>query len=309
MSSTPHQFRYGANFKIVGKTEPQNLSYAGAFSPVVGTLEDLAVHISAGLPWMPALLSGNGKRWQSNANYADVLAADIDDGMTIAQALEHPFVKAHCGLAIESASSCLVSETNPDGHEKFRLIFRLENPLQDWQTIRIVNRYLIEQLGTADPACKDASRFFFGAPGRIPFLLNDDAFLPQSFVDDAIAWHQAQEAALDKQYRAALERRSQYQGDKQDTAQLVQEALRFIPPRKEGTGNYSECMAVLCGLVHEFGETDAITIAEGWSPSVKGDWNIPKKIASLRRGSARPATIGSLFHIAKSYGFSFPEKS
>ena len=53
MSNTIHRFKYGANFKIIGKTEPQKLSYAGAFSPVTGTFKDLAAHISEGHLWMP----------------------------------------------------------------------------------------------------------------------------------------------------------------------------------------------------------------------------------------------------------------
>jgi hypothetical protein len=173
--------RYGANFQIVGKTDPQSLSYSGAFRCVSGTLQDLADHIKQGHPWMPAQLNGNGKRWQSNANYAELAATDIDGGMTIAQALEHPFIRQHLALGVESASS------KPD-HHKFRLVFRYASPVVGWELIRLCNKYLIHLIGVADPSCKDASRFFFGAPGRVPFMLNESATLPESFVSDAQAW-------------------------------------------------------------------------------------------------------------------------
>jgi hypothetical protein len=49
-------FQYGANFKVIGKCDPQNLSYVGAFTTQQGTFADLARHINKGHPWMPALL-------------------------------------------------------------------------------------------------------------------------------------------------------------------------------------------------------------------------------------------------------------
>ena len=61
--------RYGANFRVVGKGNPQFLSYAGAWPTVVGTLAGLVKHINQGHPWMPALLGGNRQRWQGNANH------------------------------------------------------------------------------------------------------------------------------------------------------------------------------------------------------------------------------------------------
>lgn len=79
--------RYGANFKIFGKTDPKKLSYAGAFTPEQGTPLDLPNYVSNGHLWMPALLDDNGKRWQNLANHAEVLGANIDQGLTLEQAI------------------------------------------------------------------------------------------------------------------------------------------------------------------------------------------------------------------------------
>ena len=296
-------FTYGANYQIIGKCEPQKLSYAGAFKPTEGTLSDLAAHIRAGHPWMPAILDEGAKRWQQHANRAEVLGLDIDGGMTIEEAIAHPFIAAHCGLAIETASS------TPDLN-KFRLVFRLAEPTQNWQTVRICNQYLLESVNVADKACKDASRFFFGAPGRSPFILDEDATLPSDFVDQALAWHSEQERIQDEAYRAAEANRAKYSSnDPTDAYELARQALSFIPGRSPGSGNYDECVSVLMALTNEFGESDANALAESWSPSIKGVWDIPRKIRGLARGSSRPKTIGSLFHIAKGYGFKFPERA
>ena len=296
-------FTYGANYQIIGKCEPQKLSYAGAFKPTEGTLSDLAAHIRAGHPWMPAILDEGAKRWQQHANRAEVLGLDIDGGMTIEEAIAHPFIAAHCGLAIETASS------TPDLN-KFRLVFRLAEPTQNWQTVRICNQYLLESVNVADKACKDASRFFFGAPGRSPFILDEDATLPSDFVDQALAWHSEQERIQDEAYRAAEANRAKYSSnDPTDAYELARQALSFIPGRSPGSGNYDECVSVLMALTNEFGESDAIALAESWSPSIKGVWDIPRKIRGFARGSSRPKTIGSVFHIAKGYGFKFPERA
>ena len=357
--------RYGANHQIVGKSDPQNLSYSGAWTPTTGTFADLAAHISRGHPWMPALLDPGKRRYQQHANRADVLALDIDSGMSIEEAKAHPFIAAHCALAIESNSS------TPE-QPKFRLVFRNPFHLEDydgqtsqtqthsqaaapsdrnrlllpdrerattstgqlypdgnpdsgnggglrsaaadlpgWRIIKACVTYLQSIIGVADPACKDASRFFFGAVGRQAFILDEFKTLPESFVADALNWHQAREREAERQYQEALKRRELLRGDNpQDTYELVRDALSHIPPRQPGSGNYPECLSVLMALYHEFGEHDAIALGEQWSPSMRGTtWDVPRKVASFRRSTpSRPVTIGSLFHLAKQYGFRFPER-
>lgn len=294
--------QYGANFQVIGKTDPQKLSHAEAFQPVKGSLGDLAIHIGKGYPWMPALLDKGARRWQQFANHAELLAIDIDQGMSIDQALQHPFIAAYCGLGIESSSS------TPE-HQKFRLVFRLPEAVTDWQIIRICNRYLIELLGVADPSCKDASRFFFGGLGRSPFLLNESAALPADFVQQAIAWHTEQERVVEAAYQAALSRRQQYQSSSDDLLDRVKEALSFIPPRAPGSNNYPESIRVLMALTNEFGESVAIALGEWWSPSIKGStWDVPRKVASFKRSASRPVTIATVFKLAIQNGYRPPQR-
>ena len=301
--------QFGANFRVVGKCEPDKLSYSGAWQEQQGNFAELAAHIGAGHPWMPSLLDEGKRRRQENANYAELISLDIDSGMSIEDALSHPLISKHCSLGIESSGSRIFdAKKNPDSHDKFRLVFRLPEALTDWQSIKTCNEYLQMLIGTADRACKDASRFFFGAVGRKPFLLNESATLPESFISDALQWKAKLEAEVERRYQESLARRAQYEGD-DDKESLVIEALKFIPAREPGSGNYSDCLTVLMALVHEFGEAKAQQIAESWSPSIPGNtWQIDKKIASLRNQPARPVTIGSLFYIAKQHGFKFPRR-
>lgn len=298
MSAPAKTFKYGANFRIIGKTDPQNLSYTGAWEQVEGTLEGLAAHHSKGHPWMPAILDGNRKRWQANANYAEVLGADIDGGWSMEEAIAHPFIQAHCGLGIESSSS------SPEKH-KFRLVFRLPKPIEDWQTLRICNRYLIEQLPVADPACKDANRFFFGGQGRSPFLLNEEAVLPDDFIEQAIAWNQAIE---EKERQRAEENRKrwlEWRDENPDAGNEIAEALRLIPPYTPGEGRYSTLIAMIGGVLNDCGAEGESLLRE-WDGG-RGDWGRGgfDRILRTVAGSqpSRKATIATLFYLAKKEGW------
>lgn len=295
------KFSFGANSKIVGKCKPESLSYAGAFRRAEGTFSDLAAHISKGYPWMPALLDEGSRRYQDRANFAEIVAADVDHGMTMDEALQQPFIAAHCGLAIESSSS------TPEQH-KFRLVFRLPAAVTDWQTIRICNRYLIERLASADPSCKDACRFFFGGKGRRAFLLNEEAALPADFIEQAIAWHNEEERVKEAAYQLTLSRRQEYETGGDDLLERVKEALNYIPRRSLGSGNYEESLRVLMALTNEFGEATATALGEYWSPSIPGtSWDVASKVASLKRGNGRPVTIASLFKLAIQNGYKPPQ--
>jgi hypothetical protein len=386
--------RYGANFEVIGKTNPQNLSHAGAFKPVDGTLQDLAAHISNGHPWMPALLDGNGKRWQNNANSADVIALDIDGGMTIEQAMQHPMVLAgQISLGIESASStaelnkfriaaklpyrigvdengyCELggqSETLRDFtrltgidintgkarkganvlrrklNNKSRRVSKISKIIKNialrkikeqsgnssytrsvaenlsvqvsgnigvwskykgYEVIRICNRYFAHLWGSADPACKDASRFFFGAQGKQAFIFNENACLPEAFITDAIEWHAKLEAQEIERAKAAQRAWEAYKAANplDDTNSLIIAALKHIDPNCD----YNEWLAVSMALHgmgdHWFAEWDA------WSSGATS-YNAKEMASRWKSFRGKTGSPAVIFGIAKKYGFRFPKK-
>jgi hypothetical protein len=257
----------------------------------------LAGHIGAGRPWMPALLDEGQRRLQDYSNYAEVLALDIDGGLTIEDAIALAFIAAHCGLGIESASS------TPE-HNKFRLVFRLATPIEGWQNIRIANQYLALLVGNADPNCKDASRFFFGAPGRSAFLLNESATLPPTFMADALAWHEGIEA---EERRRADQARRQWESHQDanpglDTDALIRSALASIPPDCDYNTWIALGMA-LAGMGDQW-----LSDWDGWSAGGTSykPGECDHKWGSFRGKRAAPEVI---FGIAKRYGWRFPKKS
>jgi hypothetical protein len=402
------RFSYGINRRIVGKADPQKLSYAGAWENAQGNMGDLGQHIGNGHPWMPALLNGNGKRWQSNANHAEVLALDVDGGMTIAEAIAHPFIVSHAGLGIESSSS------TTDLH-KFRLVFRNSEAISHdgqgnciligpslrgrlgahrdpeaiagrggethshrlpvggegvqggaecherifgddshqaspgrgandssvsvalpsgrvvdvpttpaekeqaerlrgkkaWQVIKLCNRYLMEQVGAADPACKDSSRFFFGGLGREAFLLNEEARLPEKFIDDAIAWGEAEERKYQERAKAQAAAWANYreQHGANDLVERAAEALGHIPGYIPGQNTYSRYVAMAAGILREFGP-EGRRMLTAWDGG-RGNWGrtFERLLDSIERSQTdRPASLGSLFSWAKECGYRFPDR-
>lgn len=89
---------------------------------------------------------------------ADWIGLDFDnDGawyLPLEDALAHPFIKQHAGIAYTTASH------KPEFH-KFRVIFPLPERITDRELFELINRALIWLFKT-DESCKDASRFYFG---------------------------------------------------------------------------------------------------------------------------------------------------
>ncbi|HEY9826445.1 MAG TPA: PriCT-2 domain-containing protein, partial [Stenomitos sp.] len=225
----------------------------------------------------------------------------FDHQLTIEDAIAHPFIRNHAALIYTSASH------QPDWH-KFRLVFLLPQFVEGSDTIEALVRYLMEQL-PHDPACKDASRVFYGNTRAEFPLINESAVLPTEWIERAKIAAAQEKIEQERRLEEVLTRRAQFQAvaDRQgwDFDALVEEALSYIPPRQVGGGNYDECRQVLMALHFQYGEA-AEVIAERWSPSLKGTtWNIPQKLKSFRRSNG--IGIGTLFHIARQYGFKFPD--
>ncbi|MBU7587175.1 MAG: PriCT-2 domain-containing protein [Nostoc sp. TH1S01] len=314
-------------FNATGKNKDWDFKKLAAnFRDTEGTLEDVRQHIKAGHAICAGLL---GNKWRSKANVigSQWIPLDIDNSdvardaegkpikddfgnsikvytpqLTIEQALAHPFIQKHCALMYTTASH------KPDWH-KFRLIFPLPQYVEGADTVEACTRFLMQQL-PHDPACKDASRVFYGNTEAEFLIVNPEATLPDEWVSEAIAIAQKEREEYQQRITEIESRRQQFReiSDTEgwDIEQLIQQALSFIPPRIIGSGNYDECRQVLMALVNHYGATDAEVIAEKWSPSIKGTtWNIRAKIRSFRRAGI---SIGTLFHIAKQYGFRFPQR-
>ena len=320
----PPNFRFAINSDGKNKEWDFNL-LSSQFQDIEGTLDDVTAHIKQGHAICAGLLEG---KWRCKNNFSGSywVLAEIDnatlqrdetgkvikgaDGkgikvyepqLTLEQASEHSFISQFCSLIYTTPSH------RPDWH-RFRLVFRLPEFVPDIDHYEEIVRFLLEHL-PHDPACKDGVRVFYGNTAAEFPLVNAHTCLPLEWVALAAtrAAQERQERAEREHLRALKSEQFQQRADAEgwDTEALIEQALSLIPPRTPGSGNYPECITVAKALHSHYGAA-AEAIIERWSPSIKGDtWNVRQKIKSFRRSGI---TIGSLFHIAKQYGFRFPQR-
>lgn len=81
----------------------------------------------------------------------------------------------------------------------------------------------------------------------------------------------------------------------------VERALALIPPDKIG---YDEWIAILAGLTHSLGEREALVMGERWTDWCSERGEVASKIASFSGDTGSSlASIGTVFHIAKRFGY------
>ncbi len=301
-------FEFGINRKLYNKQRLDDDT--PNWETKEGTIDNIAEAILNGYGFMTGVLKGN--RADQNVVSFGAIALDIDDGLTLEQAKQHPFISKHCGLIYTSASHQKQkkkhgSDTWIEPRDRYRVVFVLPETITDLSLWSYLYQVISEQIPEADPSCKNISRYFYGNTEAEISILDNTKCLPQWVIDEAETLRDMAEAQ--KNYQPKPKPKSISNLDYADTKELVQQALEYIPQRAPGSGNYKECLQVLMALESEFGN-DAIEMAEKWSPSIRGTtWNIPYKIRSFQKTQNNGISIGTLFHIAKQYGFEMPKRS
>ncbi|MBD1847642.1 PriCT-2 domain-containing protein [Cyanobacteria bacterium FACHB-63] len=300
---------------------------ANNYQDIQGDIYTVATEVKNGYALCAGLLGGNW-RAKSNVIGSHWILLDIDNSkvlkdelgetvkdangrsikvydhqLTLDEALALPFIQQHCALIYTTASH------RPDWH-KFRLIFLLPEYVSDIDIYESIVRLLMEHL-PHDPSCKDASRVFYGSTGAEFPLIQPQAVLPSDWVERAVVLGEAEKQA--KQQRLVEQRKrqaefeavAQSEGWNIDT--LIRDALRHIPPRMLGSGNYEECRDVVAALTSYYG-AGAVAIAESWSPSIPGStWNVEQKVRSFEHGRANGITYRTIFWLATKYGWQYPK--
>lgn len=109
-------------------------------------------------------------RRESDFMKTDLIAFDIDDGMTIDEAEE-------VVESLELAALCMPSTSHSDEHHKFRLIFPLSRSIHDIDEYKETYMKLAEFF-PVDPQCKDACRFYYGSTMDDGFWKNGELYVP-----------------------------------------------------------------------------------------------------------------------------------
>ena len=158
------KLRISINKLIKNKIEKDNRKLFGVLTRdcenVSVTLTELAAFVNDGHPFCA---QHRDTRRNENFVCSDVLAVDIDDGMTLAEALNHQFVTRYGGFVYTTPSH------TPE-HHRFRIVFQTERTITDPAEMTAAYQGLIRKFG-GDEACKDACRAFYGSEGSNPIML------------------------------------------------------------------------------------------------------------------------------------------
>lgn len=126
--------------------------FAAGFESKDLSMAELADQVRAGHAFSSQF--AKGRRSKANFIASGVIAADVDYGMTIEQALNHPLVRNNAGMIYTTGRH------TPE-HNRFRIVFELEAPIESEKTYHHALLGLISRL-LSDRSCQDGARFFYG---------------------------------------------------------------------------------------------------------------------------------------------------
>ena len=141
------------------------------------TLMGLRKLVSEGKAFIPVRMTSH-KRTSSAFDFADLVVADIDNGLSIAEFLQHPLAQHACWVYTTSSHG-----SKPE--DRFRVIFKLPERVKHPDIYKAVVTLLVKSLG-ADRNCTDPCRLFYGNDKAEHPLWQPKACLPESILEDAI---------------------------------------------------------------------------------------------------------------------------
>jgi len=257
--------------------------FNGSFTNKNVTAIDLANHIYAGYSFTTWHKDG----WRKTANYqcGQHVGLDFDtedERSTLAALAKDRFIARYASMIYTTISH------QPD-KPRARVVFLLDKPIMQATNYALSAQALLWFFGTADRQCKDPVRFFYGAPGcQIEYLEN---VLPLAKVQELIAIYK--ETGLRERRRQ--DRTITGSADQQD----VTAALQHIQP---WSIDYDDWLRILMALHSEYGDA-GLNMAEQWADGKSGE--IERKWRSFKETGnvSGTVTIGSLFEIAKRFGW------
>jgi Origin of replication binding protein len=147
------KIRVAIRCDMVNKADESQLNLSGTgWENVEITVEQLVEHVEKGFPFTHQFSGGHRKK--ENFLGADILVADIDDGMSIEDAFAHPFVKNYASLLYTTAS-------HTEGRNRYRIIFLLDKRVNGAESYEAMYAKLMSIIPT-DRNIKSCAQFFFG---------------------------------------------------------------------------------------------------------------------------------------------------
>lgn len=162
------------------KTKPKGIE-VGAISNRIAnhqkqvTLQEIAQAIEEGKSYLPCKLQEGKGRNKDSWERQNLFVLDIDEGMTLEEAMEYDFICSH-------ASFLHTTFNHKEGKHKFRIVFVSDRTVGTNEEFEMVVQWLFKNIPQADKACKDRARLFFA--GKQVIWINENNCLDIDEITD-----------------------------------------------------------------------------------------------------------------------------
>jgi Origin of replication binding protein len=178
-------------------------AFGSSYIPSHVTLETFIAHALNGCAWTPGYFQGTNRRTK-NFISAQLIPLDFDDNISVAQTLAHPLIQQYAAFIYPSPSSGVVSEKNPHGIHKTRVVFVLDQPIEGAERWRAVAKAVAQHIGMGvDPASWKPAQPYYGSTNRVePPHINTEARLPLALAAAYCVDNARQDYARELQYNS-----------------------------------------------------------------------------------------------------------
>lgn len=224
---------------ISGKPEAWSPSFAESWQTQRLSLPEILDLIKAG---KAIIFAGMSSDYRSSSAFAgsQLVAVDVDHGKPIETLQGHELMPWVSGIYTTS-SHRRETRSNPDGEDRFRVIFTLPRPLSDQAIYKKITTLLIAELG-GDTCCSDPCRIFYGNTNA------EVQFYPEA-LPLGEEWITRARAAIEDDKRRAAEASASL--DEKDLLQAIHVLEHVLPPTEDGQRDLFIRVTASCSSVGE----------------------------------------------------------
>jgi phage/plasmid-associated DNA primase len=245
------------------------------------TRQELAEAINHGKAFAPQY---NGTRKKKNFKCSGFLAIDIDEGMSLEQAMADPYIQKHACLIYTT-----VSHQKDGKGDRFRVVFELPEAMNELECYERTVKALLERFPMVDKSQNHGASMFCGSKDSNHIVL-EGTLTHKDVAELVMIYAKPEQKKLQKDFQKYKENPISL-----DEARRM---LNFIPEQQE----YEKWRNVCWALLSYFGE-EAIELINDWSPDYKTGGNM---VEQLYRDNKGCFDIGTVIHYAQKNGYQLP---
>lgn len=292
----PGSFRVAVNKYSTGKLPPGDPLWADfndAFSNQELSIIDFANAIYTGHAYAAW---HKGRRSLANFQCAQHIALDMDTGDERSdpdKLMQHAFVQAYAALIHSTPSS------TPEA-PRSRIVFVLDQCITSAESYQAAARFMVAMFPGADPACTDASRFFFGCKDcqiELPYKV-----LPLNHLR---AFYRRLAGKLDltptqapKTPQNGAQPATGHSVDvPPDNVAKIRDALSAIDPWGV---DYNRWIGIIAALKRDLGD-EGLSIAVQWANGKPGE--VEREWDRLKVQRSNGVHVNTIFYLARKNGW------